>query len=101
MGHTINAELRDFLIFDCRIDFLFSIHFLRSGIPPSVHQVNMPLLDKNLLFTGQPETHTFAGILFDMDGIIVDSTDAIVKHWHKCVLLGRALSMRCISAYCL
>lgn len=102
MGHAIDAELtRVFLIFVCRIDFLFSIHFLTSGIPPSVHQVSMTLLDKDPLFTGRPETHTFAGILLDMDGTIVDSTDAIVKHWHKCILLGHALSMRCISAYCL
>ncbi|KAI9829722.1 MAG: hypothetical protein M1826_005465 [Phylliscum demangeonii] len=24
-----------------------------------------------------------AGILFDLDGTLIDSTDAIVKHWHK------------------
>ncbi|KAL8799771.1 MAG: hypothetical protein Q9182_005637 [Xanthomendoza sp. 2 TL-2023] len=34
-------------------------------------------------FTGPAEIHTFSGILFDMDGTIVDSTDAITKHWHK------------------
>ncbi|KAL9042150.1 MAG: hypothetical protein Q9180_000798 [Flavoplaca navasiana] len=34
-------------------------------------------------FTAPAETHTFNGILFDMDGTIVNSTDAIVKHWHK------------------
>ncbi|KAL9136066.1 MAG: hypothetical protein Q9175_002734 [Cornicularia normoerica] len=43
----------------------------------------MPLLEENPFFTGRPETRDFAGILFDMDGTIVDSTDAIVKHWHK------------------
>lgn len=32
---------------------------------------------------GIPEIRCFAGILFDLDGTIVDSTDAIVKHWHK------------------
>ena len=36
-------------------------------------------------FIKQSETFTFAGILFDMDGTIVDSTDAIIKHWHKSV----------------
>ena len=36
-------------------------------------------------FTGPTETHSFAGILFDLDGTIVDSTNAIVKHWHKLV----------------
>lgn len=34
-------------------------------------------------FTGAMETHSFAGVLIDMDGTIIDSTDAIVKHWHK------------------
>lgn len=24
---------------------------------------------------------TFAGLLFDMDGTIIDSTDAVEKHW--------------------
>jgi glycerol 3-phosphatase-1 len=33
------------------------------------------------------EEHTFDGILFDLDGTIVDSTNAIIKHWHKCVPL--------------
>lgn len=36
-------------------------------------------------FTGPMETHSFAGILLDLDGTIVDSTDAIVKHWHESV----------------
>ncbi|KAI9811917.1 MAG: hypothetical protein M1832_000659 [Thelocarpon impressellum] len=31
------------------------------------------------------EVHSFAGLLSDMDGTLVDSTAAIVKHWHKCV----------------
>lgn len=53
-------------------------------------------------FTAPPEVHSFAAILFDFDGnsnpilvmvfagyayawpgTIIDSTDAIVKHWHK------------------
>ena len=34
-------------------------------------------------FTAKPEVVQFAGLLFDMDGTIVDSTDAIVKHWHR------------------
>ncbi|KAI4265755.1 MAG: hypothetical protein L6R38_009196 [Xanthoria sp. 2 TBL-2021] len=41
-------------------------------------------------FTGPAETHTFNGILFDMDGTIVDSTDAIIKHWHK---IGKELGV--------
>jgi hypothetical protein len=30
-----------------------------------------------------PQRAVFKGLLFDMDGTIIDSTDAIVKHWHK------------------
>ena len=51
----------------------------------------MPLLEETPAFTGQPETHTFAGVLFDMDGTIVDSTDAIVKHWHKFVVPSKII----------
>ena len=47
----------------------------------------MPLLEECPAFTGPPEIHTFAGVLFDMDGTIVDSTDAIIKHWHKYVFI--------------
>jgi len=42
----------------------------------------MPLLEEEFSFTGKAEVFAFAGILFDMDGTIVDSTDAIVKHWY-------------------
>ncbi|KAF4505174.1 hypothetical protein G6O67_007149 [Ophiocordyceps sinensis] len=30
-----------------------------------------------------PQQHSFSGFLFDMDGTIIDSTTAIVKHWHS------------------
>lgn len=43
-------------------------------------------------FTAPMETHSFAGILFDLDGTIVDSTDAIVKHWHESVTPAVLLS---------
>lgn len=33
-------------------------------------------------YNAPAEEATFAGILFDMDGTIIDSTDAVVKHWH-------------------
>lgn len=33
-------------------------------------------------FSAEPSTHCFDGLLFDFDGTIIDSTDAIVKHWH-------------------
>ncbi|KAF2401432.1 HAD-like protein [Trichodelitschia bisporula] len=32
-------------------------------------------------FSAPPEVTTFHGLLFDMDGTIIDSTPAIVKHW--------------------
>jgi hypothetical protein len=34
-------------------------------------------------FTAPPQVHSFHGILSDFDGTIIDSTDAIIKHWHK------------------
>ncbi|OCL07040.1 HAD-like protein [Glonium stellatum] len=34
-------------------------------------------------FSAKPEIHSFHGLLFDMDGTIIDSTNAIVKHWEK------------------
>ncbi|RDW88869.1 glycerol-3-phosphate phosphatase-like protein [Coleophoma cylindrospora] len=33
-------------------------------------------------YSAPPEKATFKGLLFDMDGTIIDSTDAVVKHWH-------------------
>ena len=36
-----------------------------------------------LSFDAPPQVHSFDGILLDFDGTIIDSTDAIVKHWHK------------------
>ncbi len=33
-------------------------------------------------FTAPPVRITFDGFLFDMDGTIIDSTEAVVKHWH-------------------
>ncbi len=52
----------------------------------------MPSLTEETAFTGPEETHSFAAVLCDMDGTIVDSTDAIIKHWHKSVT--RALAAR-------
>ena len=37
------------------------------------------------------KTHAFAGILFDLDGTLIDSTDAIIKHWHKSAFLYLSL----------
>ncbi|OTA57719.1 haloacid dehalogenase-like hydrolase [Hypoxylon sp. EC38] len=33
-------------------------------------------------YTAPPFEVTFKGLLFDMDGTIIDSTAAVVKHWH-------------------
>ena len=41
-------------------------------------------------FTAEPEVHSFDGLLFDFDGTLIDSTEAIVKHWHK---LGKELGV--------
>ena len=45
----------------------------------------MPSIDDGPAFTSPVETHYFAGLLFDMDGTVIDSTNAIVKHWHRSV----------------
>ncbi|KAH8905364.1 DL-glycerol-3-phosphatase 1 [Coniochaeta sp. PMI_546] len=34
-------------------------------------------------YAAPPEQVTFDGLLFDMDGTIIDSTEAVEKHWHK------------------
>ena len=34
-------------------------------------------------FDGPTVDLTFDGFLFDMDGTIIDSTDAIIKGWYK------------------
>ncbi|EXJ92635.1 glycerol 3-phosphatase 1 [Capronia epimyces CBS 606.96] len=34
-------------------------------------------------FSAPPEVVSAHGLLFDFDGTIIDSTEAIVKHWHK------------------
>lgn len=33
-------------------------------------------------YTQPPVKVSFDGFLFDMDGTIIDSTSAVVKHWH-------------------
>jgi len=34
-------------------------------------------------FSAPPHILEVEGVLTDFDGTIIDSTDAIVKHWHK------------------
>jgi len=36
-------------------------------------------------FSAPAQTITVDGVLTDFDGTIIDSTEAIVKHWHKYV----------------
>ncbi|KAI4164731.1 MAG: hypothetical protein LQ342_001706 [Letrouitia transgressa] len=40
-------------------------------------------LHDNPPFSSAAQDHFFVGILFDMDGTIIDSTAAVVKHWQK------------------
>ena len=35
-----------------------------------------------MAYSAPPEQATFDGFLFDMDGTIIDSTEAVVKHWN-------------------
>ncbi|KAK0309067.1 DL-glycerol-3-phosphatase [Friedmanniomyces endolithicus] len=44
--------------------------------PPTVPSTPQPK------FSAPPSTHSFAALLFDMDGTLIDSTPAIIKHWH-------------------
>ncbi|KIW06826.1 uncharacterized protein PV09_02506 [Verruconis gallopava] len=50
----------------------------------------MPHSEESLAFTAPPEVHSFEGLLFDMDGTIIDSTAAIVKHWEE---IGREIGV--------
>ncbi|KAJ9625332.1 uncharacterized protein PV06_07564 [Exophiala oligosperma] len=34
-------------------------------------------------FSGPPQLLSAHGLLFDFDGTIIDSTEAVIKHWHK------------------
>jgi glycerol-1-phosphatase len=35
------------------------------------------------IFSMPPEQVSFSALLFDLDGTIIDSTEAIEKHWHE------------------
>ncbi|KAF2833198.1 HAD-like protein [Ophiobolus disseminans] len=41
-------------------------------------------------FSAPPQAIQCNGLLFDMDGTIIDSTDAVVKHWQK---IGREIGV--------
>lgn len=36
-----------------------------------------------MAYSGATIRETFDGLLFDMDGTIIDSTPAVIKHWHR------------------
>ncbi|KAK0272631.1 DL-glycerol-3-phosphatase [Friedmanniomyces endolithicus] len=44
--------------------------------PPTASQTPQPN------FSAPPSIHSFAALLFDMDGTLIDSTSAITHHWH-------------------
>jgi len=66
-----------------------------SSSPPLTEPVCLSLMKAstttNATMGSQPsyslpaEQASFSGFLFDMDGTIIDSTPAIVKHWHTLV----------------
>jgi beta-phosphoglucomutase-like phosphatase (HAD superfamily) len=37
------------------------------------------------IFSAPPQKVAFSALLFDMDGTIIDSTEAVVKNWHRFV----------------
>ncbi|KAI9050880.1 hypothetical protein LZ554_004997 [Drepanopeziza brunnea f. sp. 'monogermtubi'] len=44
----------------------------------------------SLSFSAPPTSTLFKGLLFDMDGTIIDSTDAVVKHWN---IIGKEIGV--------
>ncbi|OJD37785.1 glycerol-3-phosphate phosphatase [Diplodia corticola] len=50
----------------------------------------MPHIQEEPRFSAPAEVHPFVGVLSDMDGSLIDSTEAIVKHWHK---IGKQLGV--------
>lgn len=67
------------------------------------HLETMASDQRNDSFTGQPESHAFAGFLFDLDGTIINTTAAVTKHWQKSVnslsppplIPGRPFNLAC------
>jgi len=57
---------------------------LEARLPEIVFPVVImaPSLD-SANFSAPPHILEVEGVLTDFDGTIIDSTDAIVKHWHK------------------
>ncbi|KAK8196701.1 DL-glycerol-3-phosphatase [Zalaria obscura] len=54
----------------------------RATVPLADDTTNMPHHEQHN-FTAPAEVHSFSALLFDMDGTIIDSTNAIIKHWHQ------------------
>lgn len=52
-------------------------------------------------YTMPPQKVSFSGFLFDMDGTIIDSTPAIVKHWHTYVGSESAAAAACSVSHML
>ena len=52
-----------------------------------------------MTWTAPPETITFDGVLFDMDGTVIDSTAAVEKHWHLYVDKPRSVLHSQYSVY--
>lgn len=40
-------------------------------------------MSSDVSFTAAASSHEFEAFLFDMDGTIIDSTAAVVQHWHS------------------
>lgn len=72
----------------CPLGILFEMHnnsSLSSSCPqlPSITHFNSLDQHSNMAdYSLPPVQVAFDGFLFDMDGTIIDSTAAVVKHWH-------------------
>lgn len=79
----INQDTRPSFLILLSISFDFPHHPLFNITKPSHSQP--AAMGSQPDYTHPPQQVSFAGFLFDMDGTIIDSTPAIVKHWHKYV----------------
>lgn len=73
-------------LFECRTPVLLNAIYEKTR---RNRFESFPRLEKRMAdhggFNGQTESHAFAGFLFDLDGTIINTTEAVTKHWEKLV----------------
>jgi hypothetical protein len=90
--HVLQSDVRSGINFACGDARHFSNKFAFRYTNASSHLTASFTTNPSIMgsirvdessFDAPPQVHSFDGILLDFDGTIIDSTDAIVKHWHK------------------